>query len=144
MTVSPTARHDSKCISGGVTPPGPPPPPPPPGPCTDAEGCSLCGTCDKGSGKCRCSRGFTGANCELLNMGSPLKCGEGGLCMHGEAVSSNSGVAPTTAYATWGRSSQYRHYRSTAPPGSPRLPPRLLPSAEVFQQERGARVVSAA
>lgn len=37
-------------------------------------------------------------------MGVPLKCGDGGLCMHGEHIGSNSGVAPTTAVATWGGS----------------------------------------
>ena len=96
-------RTDKTCTSGGITPPTPPPPPPP-GPCKDDDGCSLCGTCDVPSGKCACDRGFTGANCELLSMGKPYKCGAGGLCMHGEAVGSKSGVAPTTAVATWGGS----------------------------------------
>ena len=75
-----------------------------PGPCTSDAGCSLCGSCDVATGTCRCDRGFAGANCEVLNMGGALKCGEGGLCMVGERVGSNSGVEPTTGYATWGGS----------------------------------------
>ena len=41
---------------------------------------------------------------QVLNLGRPFKCGEGGLCMHGERVGSNSGVEPTTGFATWGGS----------------------------------------
>ena len=36
--------------------------------------------------------------------GRPYRCGQGGLCMQGESVGSNSGVEPTTAYSTWGGS----------------------------------------
>ena len=103
--------HDGRCTSGGVTPlalaPPPPTTGPPPAPrraCTSDAGCSLCGSCDVATGTCRCDRGFAGANCEVLNMGGALKCGEGGLCMVGERVGSNSGVEPTTGYATWGGS----------------------------------------
>ena len=100
---------DATCTSGGVTPPTPPPPQPPPpplpplppqGPCTDDLGCSLCGRCDRG--KCVCDPGFTGEQCELLALGPPPPCGDGGLCMHGELVGSNSGATPTTGWGTWG------------------------------------------
>ena len=64
-------RNDSRCTSGGVAPP-PPPPPPPPGPCRDDEGCSLCGTCDTATGKCKCDRGFIGEQCEQLNLGENM------------------------------------------------------------------------
>lgn len=111
-------RHDRSCTSGGVAPPAPPPAPQP-GPCRDNDDCSLCGTCDATTGTCACDPGFEGHHCELLAMGAPKKCGEGGLCMHGEYISSNSGVAPTTAVATWGGSvvanaefSEYHMYAS--------------------------------
>lgn len=91
--------------SGSVAATPPPPPPfPPVGPCTSDAGCSLCGACNQTSGVCRCDKGFTGVHCDILNMGRPLKCGQGGLCMHGEHVGSNSGVEPTTGYSTWGGS----------------------------------------
>ena len=70
------------------------PSPPLVGPCTDNTDCSLCGTCNLGV--CKCDRGFNGVQCERLNMGRPFKCGDGGLCMKGEHVGSNSGVEPTT------------------------------------------------
>ena len=75
--------RDTRCTSGGVTPPPlppPPPPPPPPGPCSDDWDCSLCGQCKKG--KCACDPGFTGDRCEILALGRPMPCGEGGLCMY--------------------------------------------------------------
>ena len=111
--------HDAKCTSGGIGPPEPPPPLPTPGPCKDDEGCSLCGVCDVSTGRCACDKGFTGEHCEALSMGQPYKCGEGGLCMHGQEVGSHSGVEPTTAFSTWGGSvvpsedfSEYHMYAS--------------------------------
>ena len=89
-------KYDITCTSGGITPPDR---------CRNDDDCSLCGTCNVSSGVCRCDRGFTGMHCELLNMGNPTKCGEGGLCMHGELVDgSKNGVASTTGYSTWGGS----------------------------------------
>lgn len=46
--------------------------------CSSNADCSMAGTCV--DGRCECSAGFGGADCGSLRLGSPLACGNGGLC----------------------------------------------------------------
>jgi len=50
---------------------------------------------------CACDAGWTGDHCERIKFGKSRKCGEGGLCLHGEG----NGTAPgagTGITSTWG------------------------------------------
>eukprot|EP00039_Didymoeca_costata_P010375 m.139653 g.139653 ORF g.139653 m.139653 type:complete len:515 (+) comp14804_c2_seq1:145-1689(+) len=83
--------HDPTCVSGGIQNASQ---------CTNDLDCNYCGTCK--DGKCVCDPGFTGEQCEVLNLGNPLPCGKGGLCLKGQEVESNSGATPTSFFASWG------------------------------------------
>ena len=44
--------------------------------CITDEDCSMLGRCNTASGSCNCSRGWTGANCEVLDL-APIQTGRG-------------------------------------------------------------------